>query len=389
MNVLMTGARAPVTLDLARHFARSGHDVFLADSIRLPLARFSSVIKKSFVVSQPAAGAERYVDDLVEIVKQNRIELLIPTCEEIYFIASRLNRFPLPLRVFCASLAELEPLHNKWSFAKLVGDLGDNVQSPETHLLINRESVCNWQLDRDCYEWVFKPVYSRFAARTLIAPSASQVDAITPSGADPWVAQRRIIGQEYSTYSIAIKGRVTAHACYRSDYRAGPGSGIYFVAIEQQAIQNFVERFVAKYCFTGQIGFDFMADATSPQSRVFVLECNPRATSGLHLLRGQSVANAFFAESPDSIRPVPGDRAMLASIMMLYALPHAIRQLHWKRFWQDMHQARDVIYDRRDLWPTMLSPLSLVEVIMTALKTGKPLTHAATFDIEWNGEPLT
>ncbi len=39
-RVLLTGARAPVTLDLARHFARRGHEVYFADSVHLPLARF-------------------------------------------------------------------------------------------------------------------------------------------------------------------------------------------------------------------------------------------------------------------------------------------------------------------------------------------------------------
>ncbi len=272
---------------------------------------------------------------------------------------------------------------------KLVQELAGHVQSPETHRLVDRESVQMWQDGRECHEWVLKPVYSRFAARTLIAPSARQVEALTPSQSDPWVAQRRVVGQEYSTYSIAIEGRVTAHVCYRSEYRAGPGSGIYFVAVEQQAIQNFVEGFVAQHRFTGQIGFDFIADSTDSQARVFVLECNPRATSGLHLLHDKAVADAFDASATGLITPVPGEHAMLGSIMMLYAFPQAIRQSQWKRFWRDMRKGRDVIFDWRDVWPAILSPLSLLEVIVTALKTGKPLTNASTYDIEWNGEPLT
>jgi hypothetical protein len=385
MRVLLTGARAPVTLDLARHFARAGYDVYLADSIHLPLARLSSVLKKSFVVRKPVEGAANYVNDLRNIVSGHKIDLLIPTCEEIYFLSSRLTEFPPTVRVFAAPLSVLEPLHNKWSFVNLVTALADEVRAPQSHLLDDQDDARRWQTEQSLEDWVFKPVYSRFAARTLIGPTASELGIMQPCDSDRWIAQRRIRGQEYSTYSIAIDGRLTAHACYRSQYRAGPGSGIYFVAVEQPKIQTFVTKFVAEQRFTGQIGFDFIEDS---QGQVFVLECNPRATSGMHLLNDLPVATAFSPEMTELLSPPAGSRAMLASIMMLYAFPQAVKLGELAALFKAMREARDVIFDRKDFWPALLSPLSLVEVIVTALRTRKPLTHAATFDIEWNGEPL-
>lgn len=384
-RVLLTGARAPVTLDLARHFACVGCEVFLADSIYLPLARLSSVIKKSFVISKPIDGVASYVSDLRKITGEYGIDLLIPTCEEIYYISSRLSEFPASVRVFADPLSVLEPLHNKWSFVNLVAELGNQVRAPETHLLVNRADVIRWQKDRIYEEWVLKPVYSRFAARTLIGPSRNELEALEPTERDRWVAQQRIRGQEYSTYGVAIQGRLTAHVCYRSLYRAGPGSGIYFVAIKHHPIQQFVEDFVAKLHFTGQIGFDFIEDA---HGQSFVLECNPRATSGLHLLHDRPLAEVFTAEVTSLLEPCFSSPAMLGSIMMLYALPQAIVRRELRRLFKSMREARDVIYDRRDPWPALLSPLSLVEVVVTAVKTRKPLTHAATYDIEWNGESL-
>jgi hypothetical protein len=385
MRVLLTGARAPVTLDLARHFAWMGHEVFLADSISLPLARLSSVIKKSFVVSKPVDGVASYVNDLCRITDEHKIDLLIPTCEEIYYIGSRLGEFANSVRIFAAPLSVLEPLHNKWSFVNLVANLGEQVQAPETCLLSDRDDVIRWQKDRTYEEWVLKPVYSRFAARTLIGPTANELETLEPNAADRWVAQQRIRGQEYSTYSVAIQGRLTAHVCYRSLYRAGPGSGIYFIAVKHQPVHQFVEQFVAQQHFTGQIGFDFIEDA---HGQAFVLECNPRATSGLHLLHGQPLADAFSVETTSLLEPPQDIPAMLASIMMLYAFPQAIVRWELRSLFKAMREARDVIYDRKDPWPAICSPLSLVEVIITAFRTRKPLTHAATYDIEWNGESL-
>ena len=41
MNILLTGVRAPVALDWAFRLHRSGARVFMADSLRLPIGRFS------------------------------------------------------------------------------------------------------------------------------------------------------------------------------------------------------------------------------------------------------------------------------------------------------------------------------------------------------------
>ncbi len=97
-----------------RHFAWRGHEVFLADCIQLPLARFSSVVKKYFVVPQPVDGADQYVKALEGIVEANQIELLIPTCEG--YTPSQVDCIgSLHRRVFSVvRLPSLNRLHNKW-----------------------------------------------------------------------------------------------------------------------------------------------------------------------------------------------------------------------------------------------------------------------------------
>lgn len=60
-RILITGARAPAALDLARQFAAAGHQVFVADSAPCMLAQSSSSIVRSFRLppprQQPAAFA--------------------------------------------------------------------------------------------------------------------------------------------------------------------------------------------------------------------------------------------------------------------------------------------------------------------------------------------
>lgn len=394
MRILLTGARAPVTLDLVRHFHKAGHEVFIADSFRFPIARLGRGVKKGFVVRSPALDPAGYVDDLCSLVRRERIEILIPTCEEIFFIAARREQLAALARVLCEPLDVLRALHDKAEFARAATALGAAAIAPESHAIRSATELVPWTERDDTAEWVFKPIYSRFAARTLIGPTRAAVANLRPTATDPWLAQRRVRGQEYSTYGVAQAGRLRAHACYRSLYRAGLGSGIYFIAEEPPGVREFVEAFVARAGvagggFTGQIGFDFIA---GDDGRLYVLECNPRATSGLHLLPGDGLIDALLDAPASMTAPTcvstSGPPPMLAVIMLMYALPHVLRHGGLRRLGRDMWRARDVIFRWDDPLPLLLGGLSIVEVIGIALRTRQILTRAATYDSEWNGEPL-
>ena len=114
MNILLTGGRAPATLDLARAFHRAGHLVFMAESLRGHLSQPSNAIKANFVVPAPRQETEAFLFGLKKIIEENQIDLLIPTCEEVFHIAK--GRDELPCRVFAESIQKLDQVHNKWIF---------------------------------------------------------------------------------------------------------------------------------------------------------------------------------------------------------------------------------------------------------------------------------
>ena len=93
-RILVTGARAPATLEMIRRLARAGHEMYAADSLRMPLSRGSRHLVKCFLVSSPRLAPRQYVKELSTIAERERIDLLIPTCEEIYYIARFQALFP-------------------------------------------------------------------------------------------------------------------------------------------------------------------------------------------------------------------------------------------------------------------------------------------------------
>jgi len=380
-NVLLTGGRAPATLELARIFHSAGHRVFLAESIRSSLTAASRALTASFLIPAPRQQPQMFVQALLEIIRRNQIDLLIPTCEETFHIARGHAELSAECVVFSEPLENLRPLHHKADFIQRAQILSLSV--PETCLVETPE-----QLSAAFARWprlVFKPVYSRFASATLILPTREQAEsALRLRAPAAWVAQEYIEGRQVCTYSVVHQGQITAHCAYRSDFTAGPGSTILFKPIEQPAVLAWVKKFVEARRYTGQISFDFIETATGV---VFAIECNPRATSGVHLFAGQAAfPEAFFNPQQACLSPSPGTSSMLLTAMLVYGLPDALRKRRLKRWLLEFSQSRDVIFSLRDPAPALLQMRSLLYFVLLGWQRGLSPLEASTFDIEWNGE---
>ena len=202
--------------------------------------------------------------------------------------------------------------------------------------------------------------------------------------ANQWVAQELIAGREICTYSVVQHGRLTAHAAYRADFTAGRGATIVFKSITHQATFDWVQRFVAAIGFTGQIAFDFIETS---DGEVNALECNPRATSGVHLLASNPrFVEAFLNPPIDCITPLDNSSHMLSTAMLIYALPEALKKNNLKQWMNTFFNSNDVILNFKDPLPFLLQFRSLLAYMRLARQKGISPLEASTFDIEWNGE---
>ncbi|RAV01956.1 ATP-grasp domain-containing protein [Paenibacillus sp. YN15] len=397
-NILLTGGRAPCTLELARAFHAAGHRVLVAESARRHLCRVSRAVEQSFAVPPPNGETASFLEALEAIVTREGVDVLIPTCEEIFFVAKGLERLKRHCAVWAAPIEELGELHNKWRFAALARRLGLSV--PETRLIANREEWLAYaEGQRSEESLVLKPVYSRFASRVLFLSSndsAAQrrqiLSRVMPdlSPEAPWVAQRRIEGRHLATYSIAYEGELVAHGAYPCRYRIGQGATVYFEPIRHEPSLEWVRKLVKAIGFTGQIAFDFIEEEGGG---LYALECNPRATSGVHLFGGNAgLVQAFL--QPEALRSAgvlvepAGQAGSMLTVPMLAAGLSGIRSLRQLRGWaKDFHAARDAVFHRTDMGPAIEQLRVLREAWRTGKTHGISLTEATTIDLEWNGEP--
>lgn len=376
MHVLILGARAPACLEWARAFDAAGWKVTVGDSLVWPLARASRCAHAYLRLPEPRQDPAAWIRVVAGAVRERRIDWVLPTCEEAFYLAH--GKDQIPCRVFTADFDLMHRLHHKGWFADMTADWP--VQAPPTRVL---RSVADLDALRDdSRAWVFKPAYSRFATQTLVCPGAEALHQVLPDTAQPWVAQRFVAGREHCSYSLLVDGRVTAHACYHPRYRVGRGSGIWFEPTDPPAVREMVAHLGARTGYTGQVAFDIIEDAGG---RCHVIECNPRATSGVHLLGAQPQALVQAVAGGGPMLLGDGRPRMVALAMLLFGAP---RRGLSRAFWQDFAQAGDVIARPGDRRPLPAQWLGLAEVIGRALGARSGLLAAATADIEWDGQPM-
>jgi hypothetical protein len=381
MRILITGARAPVAMHLCRHLSAAGHQVWLADTPAFPISRATGFKAGYIRLPAPRGNIAAYGEAVAGAVAQYGIDLIIPTCEEVFYLAAVRER--IGGAVFAPGLEALKAVHNKAQFAGLSRGFG--ADAPQTHRLETLADMAVAAVRPG--QWIYKPVWSRFGARVLIRPDAVALSALRPTPDEPWVQQAYLPGEELCCYAVAHHGRVVALQAYRPLWRAGAqgiGAGVFVEPFDEPVIAGFVAGFAAANGWHGQISFDFRRDEAGA---LHVIECNPRAVTGaLFFGRGDALA-AAIADGAEA-RPTRDAPLSIALAMILFALPDAVRRGRLNDWRRDMGRFAPMLDWPGDKGTAGMQALALTETIATAVTGGQGLRAAATADIEWNGEAL-
>jgi hypothetical protein len=377
-RVLVTGARAPAALDIARSLRAAGLEPHMADCVPVWSARLSNAPAAVHRYGSPVRDPAAFAADIRDLIVRLHPVLIIPACEEVFHLAALAEADDFSDRLLAPTPDVLTTLHSKSRFAALCDRLF--LPAPETVETASREGLAAFA--GTSADHVFKPVWSRFGSRTLIGPTPAALDAIAPTPDAPWVAQRRVQGEEVSFHAVCHAGRLTAFAAYRCDWRLPGGVGYVFrptPANEAAALRAMAET-LAAFAGTGQIACDAIIDG---DGRPWLIECNPRATSGVHLFGrgaafGQALLGRGVAERTDGVRHV-------APALWRYGLPEALRQGRMGDWRTQRREGRDVLAVPGDPWPAVGALIDAAAFSQRALASGRTLTQAMTADIEWNG----
>ncbi len=367
-RVLLTGARTAIALEAARALHRSGHRVFVADTFPRYVTAFSNCVDGAFTVPPPRLEPDAFLDQLLVLLKTHAITRLIPTGEEVLYIARGRERLAEECEVFCDALPVLEALHDKVRFQTLAAEIG---AVPITKPVDDAEQLA--AMIRAHGPVILKQVHSRFGRGVRLVSEPCTL----PPGR--WLAQQFIRGRERCSMAIAREGRLIAHICYEPQFRLPFGPGYCATPVAHAGTEAWVREFVARNALTGAVAFDFIE---SDDNTLYPLECNPRLTSGVHLFpRDGSLAAALLGEH--DCFPPPQDPAMWCVAMLVHGLPRVRTFAEASAWLRAFAAARDVFWDRLDPRPMLHMFASHRHLRTLQKKHGLSFAAAATFYTEW------
>src|SRR5689334_15536308 len=93
-KVLILGGRAPVALDHARRFAAQGWVVHVADSVSCNISAYSKSVTKVWMLPSPRFAGAAFIRELTRVIQQTRVDLVLPTGEEVFFLARYRSHLP-------------------------------------------------------------------------------------------------------------------------------------------------------------------------------------------------------------------------------------------------------------------------------------------------------
>jgi hypothetical protein len=381
MRVLILGGRAPAALELARRFAVRGAAVHIADSVPCRVSSWSRAVSGAHAIAPPRHALAQFAQDIHRLIRTHGIDMVVPTCEEIFFLSRIRRHLPASCNVFCAPFQQLRDLHSKWRFLALAQGCGAVV--PASASIDSLEAARDWAAGGAV---VLKPEYSRFGVHVRLYRNGIPADAPPLPRLGRWVVQQFQSGRELCSYGVALAGKLVAHVTYEPRYRLGNSSSYYFEPAQDPNIQRFVSKFVAKIRFTGQISFDWIR---GDSGEVSVLECNPRAISGVHLFsESDCLPDAMTGRSDSLVAATSATPRMLAPVMLAAGLPLALRAGMLDRWLDDWRRAKDVLSVAGDRKPLLGAASDLASFAAIAVRRRSSMRQASTRDIEWDGEEL-
>lgn len=372
-TALLTLGRLPKALEVARALHGAGARVIIAEPFARHLSGASGAVERSFVVTAPAVDRQRYLAELRELVVQEGVDLVVPISEEIVHVSALHGQLPASCRLLSMPQADILAVHDKGRFVATCR--AADVDAPESHPSDSPQAAAL----AAAYDYVLKPVSSCSGRGVRILRRGDPV----PACAERAIVQRFVPGELVSSFSIARQGETRLTVLYRAAVMQGTVA-VCFERIEvPAAVDEWIRRFVAYTGFDGFVSFDLMIDAAGG---VHGIECNPRATSGIHFVEPRGLAAALLEPWR---APPPGLREHRLAQQFYPCLTETQKSMFTPRFRRNLRcllEAREVTWDSRDPWPFIGMPYTAWNIIALAARERMTFGEVAMLDFAWTGD---
>ena len=380
LNVLVTCGRVSTAVPLVRALHVAGARIDVADSYKLAPALHSNAADQIQVVAPAAREPLRFAQDIAEIVRRRRIDLVVPAFEEGFFLARYAELLAAPL--FAPPFEAIVRLHDKARFMALCRDLG--LGTPETKVVTSRADLREAVGRFD--QFVARPAFSRGGTVYLTnhGPRAGErrIEDCEPTPDNPWLVQPYVDGEDGCSFSVARDGKVIVHCAYVPTIPAPGGFALQFTSIQDGGVLAVASKVCAELGYTGLIGFDYRRT----RDGLVMMECNPRCTAGAFLVPPAWIEEAVLDE------PAPRDQRIAAAGQRrqydIYMLDTHLTGLPAHRLLHELLTTPDAFMSPHDILPALFVLISRHHWHSVARREHIGFAQAYVGDVSWDGLPL-
>lgn len=383
-TALITLGRLPKALDIARALHALGWRVIVAEPYARHLTGASRAVSRSFRVTAPTLDPEQYLRDLQRIIDDESVGLVVPVSEETMHVAALYGALQSSgVRLFTMPPDQVRTLYDKFGFIQYSESLGLTV--PKSVALLGTAKSAS-----DSHEAglaaglgngpvIIKPRLSCGGRGVRVFPSLAE--ALAQATGPGLIAQVCVEGAVHSTCSVVHEGRCLGTAVYRAAELSG-SVAVAFERVDHPGIEGWVQTFAKPANWSGFLSFDFIVDASG---NPFAIECNPRATSGIHFFAQDDLGAAMT--EPGSV-----ERIRLRPERRLQQFWACLTEVQKRPFGPTLFQGvsqlfstPDVSWRRNDPWPLLGMPYTAWPIIAAANRAGVSFGEVATIDLDWRG----
>ena len=338
------------------------------------LCRMSRCVDRSVRIASPDKTPERYLDELEAVIVEEGATLLVPVSEETLWVAGLRDRLPPTVEVFTADQATVLELHDKYRFAKRARALG--LDAPASFLPGDADAVA--AAVSAATPLIAKPRHacSGRGVRQLESGSERKLEGLSSAE----VVQQRIDGKEVSSFAICQSGKVLALIAYEARILSGSVAVCFRSIATPPAVGRWVERFSEAVGYTGFLAFDFIIDS---KGRAFAIECNPRATSGIHFVPADILATLVARKNSERATLEHGRTLAESWSCLTVLLGRMLKPMAFRSTFAALRDARDVSRCRRDPWPFLLMPVNTAPILWRSIRRRSTFAEVAVSDLEW------
>lgn len=264
IKVLITPAGSRMAVPAIR-FLKKDKDIQIIAADVDPLAPGLYLADKSYIVAP--FTQEKFIEDLTEIVKKEKVDVIIPALDPLLIKFAQLENHFLKLgaKILISSLKTIKLCEDKWSLYQF---LKNDISMPKS--FIRKEDI------NISYPLFVKPCSGSGSLSAFKIISKSELDFYYQRIKKP-IIQEYLGGKEYTVDCLAdMKGELL-FSLARERVATRAGVSVKMRIIENETLRRMALKISEKIRFKGP----FLFQAKEKKGKFFLIEINPRIGGGM------------------------------------------------------------------------------------------------------------